>query len=174
MGADLIGYQTMYPEKFDQDEKEKLLKFIKKIESFLSTPNLAELLTKESKATDPYYKLLNELVPYIAYEIEEQGIQNDEDEIQCLIEEVLAGIEEGKSFLDFPNVSGRDSSDRVYVFGGRTFIAVFAGESTWGDEPEGSGYTKLKQLDRIGLLHEIETLCLPSSEPNSIRFTKED
>ncbi len=52
------------------------------------------------------------------------------------------------------------------------FYSVFAGEMSWGDEPNGDGYQLLKNLDRVGVLSLIEKLSIPS-QSLSVQFIKE-
>ena len=172
MGADLLGYQTIFPVKFTEEELEKLNKYINRIDSFLSTPNLADLISKEESEDDTYLKQLNELVPEIAYAIEEMGYHDDVEEIDSLINTFKDYIPEAREFIEEPHICERDSSTRVIKLLGREIQIVFAGEMSWGEEPEGYGYEKLKSLDKLGILWEIERLTIPNSR--SIHFIKEE
>ena len=171
MGADMIGYQTMFPQELTREEKEKLNKHLDDIETLLRTPNLAKMVAEEESANDTYLKQLNEKVQYIPHEIEGQGFHDDVDEIQYLIDEHLDLIDTGREFIEDLNINERDTSSSTYSILGRNYVSVFAGEMTWGDEPEGGGYEILKNLDKLNLLWEIEQLTIPQSK--SIHFIKE-
>jgi len=172
MGADMIGYQSMFPVKFTEDEKKKLNKYLDSIESLLKTPNLSSLVAKEESAEGTYLKQLNEILTAFPNEIEENGFHDDVDEIQYLVEAYLNLIPDGREFINEPHVSERDSSTRIYDILGRKMQCVFAGDMSWGDEPVGGGYEKLKCLDKINLLWEIERMTIPTSK--SIHFIKEE
>jgi len=174
MGADLIGYQTMYPSKFDDKEKKILKEYLDKVKALLNTPNLANILTKEKIATDPYYKLLLESASYINYEIEDRGYHDSEEEIQELIDEVIGCLEGAYNFIENTEIEERDVSSRTYTFGGIEYTSIFAGEASWGDEPDGYGYETLRSLDRVGLLYVIENNFLPTNNPLSKRFITEE
>ena len=172
MGADMLGYQSMFPVEFTEDEKKKLNKHLDDVENLLKTPNLAHLITLEEDAEGTYLKPLNELLPSLTNEIEEQGWHDDEEEIKCLVETFADLIGDAREFIDEPHVSERDSSTRIYNILGRKFQSVFAGEMSWGDEPEGGGYEVLKNLDKIGILWMAEQLTIPQSQ--SLHFIKEE
>ena len=164
MGADLIGYQTMFPEKFTNEEKEKLLKHLDDIEKLLKTPKLPTLVANEEDANGKYLKQINDIVPDLANDIEEHGYHDDDEEIRYLIESFIELIPDAREFIENPQIYSRDSSSREYNILGRVFVSVFAGELTYGDEPEGQGYETLKNLDKLNLLWVIETMCLPKSK----------
>lgn len=172
MGADMIGYQTMFPVKFTEDETKKLNKHLDDVEKLLKTPNLALLITKEESAEEPYLKQLNKLIPDLPNEIENEGYHDDEDEIKYLVESFADLISDAREFVREPHLSERDSSTRIYNILGRKFQSVFAGEMSWGDEPEGGGYAVLKNLDKIGILWMAENLTIPQSQ--SLHFIKEE
>jgi len=172
MGADMIGYQTMFPVEFTKEEKEKLNTFLDEVEKLLKTPNLPNLIANEQGAEDTYLKQLNELIPDLPNEIEEQGWHEDEDELKDLIETFIDLIPEAREFIKEPHVSERDSSTRIYNILGRKFQSVFAGGMSWGDEPDGGGYEKLMNLDKLNLLLEIEQLTIPQSQ--ALHFIKEE
>ena len=172
MGADLIGYQTMFPVKFTEEELAKLNQFLDKINQLLSTPNLAKLVSKEESAEDTYLKQLNELVPALPNEMDVWGYYDDEEELKELIKTYKDLIPDAREFIESPSINERDSSSRIHTILGRKYVSVFAGEMSWGDEPQGSGYELLKDLDRVNLLREIEQLTIPNSR--SIHFIKEE
>jgi len=172
MGADLIGYQTMFPVEFTDDEKKKLNKHLDDVEKLLKTPKLPTLIANEADANGIYLKQINDLIPFFTHEIDDEGYHDDEDEIGYLVNSFVVLIPDAREFIKEPHVSERDSSTRIYNILGRKFQSVFAGEMSWGDEPEGGGYEKLKNLDKIGVLWKAEQLTIPNSQ--SLHFIKEE
>lgn len=175
MGADLIGYQTMIPDKFTAKEKKILKKHLDDLEKLLKGKNFVKNLAKETSNEDPLLKIINELSPLLASDMEERCSYDEEsyEELEDLITEVIEVIPEARQFIEHTNFGGRDCSSRVYTILGRQFHSIFAGEMSWGDEPEGEGYAQLKNLDRVGLLSKIEELTIPSKSL-SVQFTKGD
>jgi len=172
MGADLLGYQTMFPQELTKEEKKKLNKHLDEIESLLKTPNLPKLITEEDSSEGKYLSKLNETVPSLPNEIEMEGYHDDEEELKFLIETYTDLIPDAREFLDNLHIDGRDVSDRYYNILGRKYVSVFAGDMSWGDEPEGGGYEQLKNLEKLNLLWKIEEMTIPQSK--SMHFIKED
>jgi len=169
MGADLLGYQAMYPLKFTKDEIETLNQHLKDVTALLNTPSLNELYSKEVDAHGKYTSKLNNLIPSFTSECDTRGFNEDPDEIQDLIDEYKELIKEGYNFIKDHEVDGRDTSWRIYHILGRKYYSVFAGQESWGDEPEGGGYETLKNWDRINVLGIAEGF-IPQSQ--SLHFIK--
>ena len=159
MGQDLIGYQTMYPQELTDKEKKELKEYLGRVDSLLKTPNLGKIIEEEQTETPmgTYLKQLNELIPYLPSDLDDEGLTETED-IQFKVGEYLEMIPEALEFLDSLELNGRDVSDRVFTLLGRNYISVFAGDMSYGDEPEGTGYETLKLLDKIGLIDRLEAL----------------
>jgi hypothetical protein len=173
MGADLIGYQTMLPAKLTKEELVKINKHLDDVEALLKDEKLPARVAKEEDAHGEYLSKLNNLIPTFPCDLDNDGIAEEEEEIKYLAETYLDLVGEGRKFLtDFPNIEGRDISIRGFRILGRLFVSIFAGDMSWGDEPEGYGYSTLKDLDKINLLGYIETLCIPDSQ--STHFIKEE
>lgn len=178
MGADMIGYQTMMPEKLTKEEKKILNAHLDELETLLKGKDFIKKLAKEKTFDDPLLKKLNELSPLIPSEMEnitfDADDEEDQEELKDLIESVYGYIPEARKFINAPetNFGGRDTSYRSYTILGRKFYSVFAGEMSWGDEPNGDGFQLLKNLDRVGVLSKIETLTIPS-QSLSVQFIKE-
>lgn len=166
MGADLIGYQALIPCKFTKEEKQILNKHLDDFESILKQPDFAiNLVKEEGKCT--LTEKINDLSPLLASEIDDSfgGYQDNPDELTGLASEYLEIISDARKFLEVLDFGGRDTSYRTYTILGRKYYSIFAGEMSWGDEPEGAGYSRLKDLDKAGLLHRIEELTIPSESP---------
>lgn len=178
MGADMIGYQTMMPDKLTKKEKEILNAHLDELETLLKGKDFIKKLAKEKSCNDPLLSKLNEISPLIPSEMENLSFdgenEEDQEELKDLIDSVLEYIPEARKFINAPetNFGGHDTSYRSYTILGRTFYSVFAGEMSWGDEPDGEGYQLLKNLDRVGVLSKIEELTIPSKSL-SVQFIKE-
>ena len=96
-------------------------------------------------------------------EFERNPDESDEAFAACCDEEVERALAElGLSeqtlaafvteFVEFWNGRGsRDSAGREVQCGGETCRVIFAGEPSWGDEPDGHGYHLLKRAMLSGL-----------------------
>ncbi len=175
MGADLIGYQTMIPDKFTAKEKKILNKHLDDFETLLTSKDFVKNLAKETSANDPLLSQLNILSPLLVDDMSNRITYDEEsyEELEDLINEVIEIIPEARQFIEHTNFGGRDCSSRIYTILGRQFHSIFAGEMSWGDEPEGEGYAQLKNLDKVGLLSKIEELTIPSKSL-SVEFIKGD
>jgi len=175
MGSSLSGYQTMIPEKLTDKEKKELKFHLDELESLIRTPNFREEIAKEESSKDKWTKQLQALSPLAVHEMENLTFYDDEDYGKYIdfFQEILNIIPETRKFIDDTKVEANDVFERTYKILGRNFRSIFAGESSWGDEPEGSGYQTLKMLDIVGLLAKIEELTIPSANP-SIHFIKEN
>jgi hypothetical protein len=176
MGAELIGYQTMMPEKLTKEEEKIINAHLDELETLLKGKDFIKKLAKEKTCDDPLLKKLNDIAPLIPSEMENITFDSDDEEDQVelkdLIESVYEYIPEARKFIkSICGFWGRDTSYRGYTILGRTFYAVFAGEMSWGDEPDGEGYLLLKNLDRVGVLSLIEKITIPS-QSLSIQFIK--
>ena len=152
MGADMIGYQSMMPDKLTKEEKKILNAHLDELETLLNGKDFITKLAKEKNCDDPILKKLNEIAPLIPSEMEnltfDRDDVKDQDELKDLIDSVIDYIPEARSFINAEgiNFGGRDTSWRTYTILGRTFYAVFAGEMSWGDEPDGDGSVSYTHL----------------------------
>lgn len=170
MGANMIGYQSMYPVEFTAKEKKELNKHLDDVEKLLKTKNLAKFIAEEQDANGKYISQLNNLIPTFTSELDGRCVE--EEDMEEFIKEFLDIIPDARRFIKEPFIEGRDVSSRRYTILGREFESVFAGEMSWGDEPDGGGYSTLKALDYVNLLGVIESMTLPKSQ--SIHFIKEE
>ena len=140
MGADLIGYFLVAKEKnFSSilaarvDAYEKLLKNdLKNIVDGKVPAKRAKELVKESE------KLGLETTEF-------DGMSDDE-----ILQYVAEDMELAK---DWALGGGcRDLAEGTFHVGGKAITIQFAGEMSWGDEPDGAGYTGLRALYRLGIL----------------------
>jgi hypothetical protein len=172
MGADQIGYLTFLPagkeavtlvkkrvaefdKLFERCEEAKLLKHHElrtmnpRWDADKAEEKAAEFITAE------LIKGINKLGVDTKCLAENACLDDDESIIEAVKKAVadLAGFDPG-------SLSYRDTAARRDKISGRDVVTVFAGEMSWGDEPDGGGYTVLKALDMTGLIGTLEDMAL--------------
>lgn len=142
MGADLIGYLVKVPRKFEEDRLNEARTHLKLVLDTASTLKGALMDAKgdyENETVQNLINRLNDLFEYSSNSIED--VEDVAEQVyEGLVDDVLA-VCAGR----FRDCSVRDDPHN------ENFRIVFAGELSWGDEPEGAGYTTLKAADQIGL-----------------------
>ncbi len=170
MGADLIGYMMAGPTAIDPARAAELATQI--IEKRATLKRIfarviedgEDGLCAEDKAV--YAVAAGQLESEgcdLPSELERSADESDEEFAACCGEEVdrlLADLGLGdaslaafvEEFIEFWNGGGsRDSAGRDVQCGGETCRVIFAGEPSWGDEPDGHGYRLLKRAALSGL-----------------------
>jgi len=170
MGADLVGYHVILPKEFTKEELIQLNNHLDKLDKFIDTPNLIETILNENtsgKNTKKFYEML----PILADEMDCQGWELEEVAFELKsIKELIPEIR--KRITNF-NWDHRDVDCRIIKILNRDFSMIFAGEQTWGDAPEGSGYSYLLELDRVGILIVMENISNQHYNiSNSIEFIR--
>lgn len=139
MGADLIGYWAIVPVVGTDAFVKSELKAIKKI--LCGDKGIEEI-------TDGDFKLEDEVVE----QLKRRGIEDSQDMPSPLeyLQAVVGYMEALKDFTatDFPY---RDGTFAEMTVNGVKVRTLFAGEMSWGDEPDGSGYQVLKALGELGI-----------------------
>lgn len=135
MGADLLGYTIVRPLRGSTKIAEK---HIAKIKTVLSSTKLTDAQKMKSLG-----KLSVEL--NYSHDVESMSDAEYIETIKDLVESVKLGDE-----------GGRDLSTRWALIGGRKIEILFAGDMSWGDEPDGHGYNILKTYDQLGISHAWE------------------
>ena len=73
--------------------------------------------------------------------------------------EAMEGLVPSKVLDEFLNLWNggeyRDASDRLVELGGKTYKIVFAGDMSWGDEPEGGAYEAIKHAYFFGFPYAL-------------------
>jgi hypothetical protein len=136
MGADLLLYTVVAEQAYHFEQlKEPVLQCLRATRA--GVERLELMFTKDVKLTKADHILANTI-----------GIDEAEDARDWLNfnteEEVLKFVQ--KVCDEWPEL-GRDTSSREYK--GR--LIVSCGDSTWGDEPDGEGYTIMKRIDELGI-----------------------
>jgi hypothetical protein len=170
MGANLIGYMVAGPVAIDPTRageltrqmmarRETLKRIFKQVveqgEDGLSEADQAAYAAAAATLEGENCELPGEF--------ERNPDESDEEFAGCCDEEVdrlLGELGLGdaslpafvEEFLEFWNGGGsKDSAGREVQCGGETCRVIFAGEPSWGDEPDGHGYHLLKRAMLSGL-----------------------
>jgi len=181
MSSALLGYHVLFPIKLTDKEKKECLRHLNDLAKLIKSQDFIYNLARETSNSEPLSKQLYELSPWAAAEIDnfaynmedkENDIEEDGEEYEEHFDNVLSCIPEAKKFIENINLDYNDVSYRVFMIMERKFITIFAGCETWGDEPDGTGYQTLKDLDKVGLINKIEKLTIPNTS-QSIHFIKD-
>ncbi len=133
MGQEMIGFLLVGPKSLKDKRAEAIAHIAEEVK-----------VAKEIEATLMEGKVLSsDQINFLeVHAVDADYIEN----IQAAYTDVITDVSPEKwvdDFIDFwENTFARDTADRFY--GDKKII--FAGEATWGDEPDGYGYTLLKTL----------------------------
>jgi len=143
MGADLVSYSIVMPEKgvgkFVTKEISRIAKALGKIDD--------NGIPSDCDKWDYIIKKLD--IPNGDYD-------NDlcEMDADMLLEAIRKDLELVEGFDE--KFGARDMSWQNSTIGGKKVVFMFAGEMSWGDSPEGLGYETLRALWRLGIARKIE------------------
>lgn len=156
MGADLIGYLVKGPVSFDEMAIAKAASKVQErntvIQGYLDTYIAAggdeadqdEISkTVSNKDFDDFFEWLFDKEG----EVTEEGIRDciHQDPHKTVVDFIKSWS--GEDY--FRDISSRLDPDDP------TKLLVFAGEMSWGDEPQGGGYTLLAEADKNGVLEAL-------------------
>ena len=135
MGADLITNSVIIPDK-------KFMGILKhgilKLEKGLTTARTQEDLEKIGVSFDGRY-----------------GQCDGEFDMEDARTAINADIAELKTIKQLGDLMARDLGYHAFTVNGVAVTLAFAGEMTWGDEPEGYGYETLGRLCDLGFATEL-------------------
>lgn len=134
MGMDLIGFLVVGPAHLEEGKREEAKRHLQdlreKVESVQA--NLGE---------EDYPEDYPDFLPKFSGDLETDWDDlQDALENKSLVEDLFAVWEDG----------ARDAACRIHP-GDESQAILFAGEGSWGQEPEGWGYTTLKHAYYLGL-----------------------
>lgn len=132
MGADQIGFLVIGPQKLDKSKIDEAVEEAVKIG--LIVKNLIDEYDKENN---------EEAVEKLWEELKATGIDLCSDEphdYEKFSYDSNKVKKEAEDFIDNWPMFGRDTAYRLY----KDKVIVYAGEMSWGDEPNGYGYEALK------------------------------
>lgn len=137
MGADLLGYMLAGPVEIRENRDKAIKKAMETVEKC---------------------KAIEDPDPCEDFEINENILSGAEVESIALMEEaeVEEFVNEFINCWESDGCFGRDSTSRVFSTCCDHMRVSFAGGMSWGDEPEGLGYTMLKQACLLGVAEALE------------------
>lgn len=139
MGANLVSYMVIGPVKL-RAPKALCRKMLKRAEMIVSTANQA--------LKDPGFDWMEDkLIGCFEYE--------DLNTVACLDPELV--LTELMSMWK-NNAGFADTNARVANVGKKKLQLLVAGDSSYGDEPDGEGYITLRDADRLGFLKALGIL----------------
>lgn len=137
MGADLVGYMIVIDRTLSIDEEEVVQKVLETVSFAKKWCEDEDLLNGNTFYPEAWHDLGyddSEYVEWIA--------DLTEDKVRTIVNEVV-------DFLKDPvarDVCSRRVGDE---------LVIFAGDTTWGDEPEGCGYAMIKQIFALNIASEL-------------------
>jgi hypothetical protein len=143
MGGDLIGYHVAYPVKEGWQIIEQQ---VKAIEAIIKTGGGWDKLLAEKCAPEIRDAVLDKLARIGA---EADGSDLALDELLYIKDD----LELTKNFKKPNDFAAHDLTWYHAHINGQEVYFLFAGEISWGDEPDGAGYTMLRALSRLGIEH---------------------
>jgi hypothetical protein len=150
MGAETIGYLVVGPVNFDDKVEEAIAHVVKESNVAQALINLIKHIPEENLDDDLVTNICAiSLVFMNLYECY-GDISDTIDELESYIfseEEAKKVVDD---FVNFWKNGARDTTCRLNPLDSN-YLIVFSGEQTWGGEPDGYGYTKLKQMFTLGL-----------------------
>ena len=145
MGADMIGYMIAGPAKLDDADliakaRDNARYVVGKINDYLEVRELADSADKPLRGSTA---TLDDRVQRIITDNCAMGADYfDGFNVEEFITEFVA-------FWNDPN-----TRDAVWRMVGDQKV-VFAGDRSWGDEPDGYGYRMLRDADTLGLTNDL-------------------
>ncbi len=140
MGSSMVGFLVAGPARLDSAKRAEAVELVKEC---------AKICRIINQKIDEDEELTTEEIQFVI----DRGIDADwEESIQGDLCQNVPDEDEAETFVDsfidfWHSPEERDTTYRFYQ--GKTIL--FAGDSSWGDEPDGSGYTMLKRASLTGI-----------------------
>lgn len=139
MGADLLGYFAYVPEKGHS----KIIKdHAKKVDAIIR--DAEHLDFGDDKLMDKVFKQLKKMGCQV-----DQILDECSGDAESVFNVLLADLATAKAF-SLKGFDYRDCTWSGVKINGTKVSVLFAGERSWGDEPDGAGYIELRALARSG------------------------
>ena len=132
MGADLITYILVVPKDIQEDKARSFARDLRGelaviLEGLKRGEDLDDLTEGRDKAGKALYNVFD-------------GLTIDTESVEALMLDL--GDENLDRVLDFLKTTyPRDTNSRPVKIGGEEFNIIVSGDTTWGDTPEGEGYS---------------------------------
>lgn len=151
MGAELIGWHAKGPTTLGGDDRLKAVAAAAEIRRItqivLKTfQQRRDAQTDEEEAKFPFPAVARNVDFLVeAWDNEEERLMRRiaEMDVAGFVDTFIRWWNNGHQSYDTNSRWDPDDNDKVLVF---------AGASSWGDEPDGEGYTMLRDADRLGVL----------------------
>ena len=159
MGSNLVGYHYCGPENFSEEALEKAKAYYDRLQTRRAEIQReldakADQTGEDWEENDPYVILLKEIFKEL--DTNEPAYMDDEAmDFSSAIHEYNNGEEFIYNLVAVWGGSGRDVSARTATVGGEKISIVFAGERTWGDSPDGMGFSLFRSIYAIPNMEEI-------------------
>ena len=148
MGADLITYMLVGPNKLADDPKKKE-KAILHASRMIAAVTAWQTLHDEHQNSDDAQDEI-EVPATLIRELKHFGI----DPTTCYIDDYnsgVVGVDAETAVNDLFTLWNDGGYRDVNTRGYRTRQILVAGDMSWGDEPDGAGYQICKRCERLGL-----------------------
>jgi hypothetical protein len=136
MGADLVGYMLKGPCRLDRDRFELARGVAANVIGQAAIARATELAGEDFERDD--FDALDNMLIDLDCDLENIAEIDPESALSDLIR-----VWEVHNVRDLATRTDPDDADQRIVF---------AGESTWGEEPEGFAYRTLRDADKLGML----------------------
>ncbi len=138
MGADLIAYSIVVPRGKANAFVKKEVSRLKKVFAKVNEGTAKHIIDKMGLSQWDYENDLG-------IEFGEEGFERT----KALRDEVARDLEAAENFRE--QTGARDAATHFYTIGRRKVTLIFAGEMSWGDTPDGTGYQAIRALYRLGI-----------------------
>jgi hypothetical protein len=136
MGADLVGYMLKGPRELDRDRFELARGIAANVIGQAGQARAAELAGEDFERED--FDALDNMLIDLDCDLENIAELDPESALSDLVSVWEEGAERDLTTRIDPD----DDEQRI----------VFAGEMSWGDEPEGFAYRTFRDADKLGML----------------------
>jgi hypothetical protein len=147
MGSDLIGYMVLAPAKITKEMVAKAKLYLGGLNKEAQEEFARLAVTKDAEWSVDMVK--GKKLQRLFESIDFDNFYN-EDVFEALRElkdlEVDKVVDTAAEFLNIP-----DSRDSVSRYISKRTKCIFSGDFSWGDEPDGGGYSILKNIHKYGL-----------------------
>ena len=158
MGADNISYIAVFPNPIKQRDINKMRKYLLEVKVFLAglTYEQRDQIEEAENKRDGINNLVGGICLVNGHKFSK--------ETKHRIADAIMDAKDNSEALEYPEeldqgppygTGYRDSASRTVKLGGKTWDIIQAGEMSWGDEPQGTGFQELKLAFRWGVVWMI-------------------
>jgi hypothetical protein len=141
MGADLVGYMVVGKNSITEEMRQAAVAKAKATRDIAKAWDAAEEAKEDFKP--PYFPETWEALCFDTAEYVDHIAEMTDEDCETAVNTAIG-------FLNDP--AYRDCASRSL---GNDEFVLFCGEMTWGDEPEGGGYSELKTIHELDIVAEL-------------------